>query len=100
MLDYIISKRALIDLEEIWVHSFENWSLEQADRYYNLIISEIEYICKHPYTGKSYSVIKEGYRASKVKSHLIFYKLSSTNNIEVIRILHGRMDIEQRMINK
>ena len=98
MLDYTISKRVLIDLEEIWVHSFENWSLEQADRYYNLIISEIEYICKHPYVGKSYSVIKEGYRASKVKSHLIFYKQSSTKNIEVIRILHGRMDIEQRII--
>ena len=100
MLDYTISKRALIDLEEIWVHAFENWSLEQADRYYNLIISEIEYICKHPYAGKLYSVIKEGYRASKVKSHLIFYKLSSTKNIEVIRILHDRMDIKQRIINE
>ena len=97
MLDYGISKKAQIDLEEIWVFTFNNWSLEQADRYYNLIISEIEYICEHPNSGKSYSFIKEGYKASKVRSHLIFYKLDSKENIEVIRILHQRMDIEQRI---
>jgi len=97
MLDYSISKKALIDLEEIWVFTYENWSIEQADRYYNLIISEIEYICKHPNSGISYSTIKDGYKASKVKSHLIFYKLDSKNSIEIIRILHQSMDIAQRI---
>jgi toxin ParE1/3/4 len=41
--------------------------------------------------------IKNGYRASKVKSHLIFYKTSSESEIEIIRILHERMDIENRL---
>jgi len=97
MPDYSISKNALIDLEEIWVYTFNNWSLEQADRYYNLIISEIEYICEHPNSGKSYLIIREGCKASKVRSHLIFYKLDSKENIQIIRILHQRMDIEQRI---
>ena len=97
MLDYSISKKALLDLEEIWVYTCKNWSLEQADRYYNLIIGEIEYICEHPNSGKSYSFIKEGYKASKVKSHLIFYKLDPKHNIHIIRILHQRMDVEQKI---
>lgn len=41
--------------------------------------------------------IKKGYRASKVKSHIIFYKVSKEDTIEVIRVLHERMDIENRL---
>jgi len=94
---YKISSQALIDLEQIWLYTFENWSIEQADRYYNLLISEMEYISQNQDSGKSMSHIKYGYRASKVKSHLIFYKTSSESEIEIIRILHERMDIENRL---
>lgn len=41
--------------------------------------------------------VKEGYRASEVKSHLIFYKTGIDNIVEVVRILHQRMDIENRL---
>ena len=41
---YIISEEALKDIDNIWLYTAENWSLEQADRYYNLILDEIEYI--------------------------------------------------------
>ena len=96
--NYSISKRALSDLEQIWLYTLENWSREQADRYYNLIIDEIENICKSPrVAGKSMEHIREGYRSSKVKSHLIFYRFSNEGVIEVIRILHEQMDIENRL---
>jgi toxin ParE1/3/4 len=94
---YKISNQALIDLEQIWLYTFKNWSIEQADRYYNLLISEMEYIGQNQDSGKSMSHVKYGYRASKVKSHLIFYKTSSESEIETIRILHERMDIENRL---
>ena len=44
MSEYIISEKALEDINNIWIYTAENWSVEQADRYYNLIIDEIEYI--------------------------------------------------------
>ena len=46
-LSFVISKRAISDLEEIWLYTVEKWSIEQADRYYNLIFDEITYICKN-----------------------------------------------------
>jgi toxin ParE1/3/4 len=73
------------------------WSLEQADRYYNLIFEEIEYICKNADAVKSMEHIRKEYRVSKIKSHLIFYRISSENIIEVIRVLHERIDIESRL---
>ena len=95
-LPFVISKKAVTDLEEIWLYTFENWSISQADRYYNLIFDEINFICKNSTAGKSMEHIRKGYRASKVKSHLIFYRVTN-NTIEVIRILHERMDIENRL---
>lgn len=92
-LPFFISKKAVSDLEEIWLYTVEKWSIELADRYYNLIFDEINYICKNIYAGKSMEHVRKGYRASKVKSHLIFYRVIN-NTIEVIRILHEQMDIE------
>lgn len=70
--------------------------MEQADRYYNLIFDEINYICKNINAGKSMEHVRKGYRATKVKSHLIFYRVLN-DTIEVIRILHEQMDIESRL---
>jgi len=94
---YFISEKANQDIEKIWLYTVENWSLEQADRYYNLILDEIEFISENFESGKSVDYIKKGYRASFVKSHIIFYKKSSRNIVEVIRVLHQRMDIENRL---
>lgn len=41
-MNYKISLEAKNDIEKIWLYTFENWSLEQADRYLNLIFTEIE----------------------------------------------------------
>ena len=79
------------------MYTYENWSLEQADRYYNLILDEIEFIAENSESGKSVNYIKKGYRASIVKSHIIFYKKSRKNIVEIIRIIHQKMDIENRI---
>ncbi len=93
-----ISVEAENDIENIWLYTFQTWSIEQADRYYNLILDEIEYLAANPYSGKSYAHIRNGYYCSKVKSHLIFYKLNTKENaLEIIRVLHQRMDIENRL---
>ena len=97
-MSYKISVKATEDIEAIWLYTFEHWSLEQADRYINLILDEIEYLADNPNSGKDFEHIRKNYRCSKVKSHLIFYRLADRQvDIEIIRILHQRMDIEHRL---
>ncbi len=48
---YRISKQAIEDLNDIWVYTFHKWSKEQADRYYDLIIGEIEFIADNYMIG-------------------------------------------------
>ena len=95
-MNFEISLEAAQDMEHIWLYTFERWSLEQADRYLNLIFDEIEYLSRHPRSGKDISYIRQNYRCSKVKSHLIFYRIAG-HAIEIIRILHERMDVENRL---
>jgi toxin ParE1/3/4 len=97
-MNYLISKEASKDLEKIWLYTFETWSQEQADRYFRLIMDEIDNIAKDPKVGKDQSGLREGYLSSKVKSHIIFYRMNEKKKvIEVIRILHQQMDIESRL---
>ncbi|MCT4665983.1 MAG: type II toxin-antitoxin system RelE/ParE family toxin [Flavobacteriales bacterium] len=94
-MTYKISEEAGNDLEKIWLYTLETWSMEQADRYFNLIMNEIEYLTSNPKSGKDYNDIRKGYYSSRIKLHFIFYKINSKREeIEIIRILHQRMDIE------
>ena len=95
---YRISKQAINDLNDIWVYTFREWSKEQADRYYTLIIEEIEFIAENYWTGKSLEQTRKNYRVTKVKSHLIFYGKLENDVVEVVRILHQRMDIKRRLL--
>ena len=95
-MKYRISSKALEDIDRIWLYTLENWSLEQADRYYNIILDEIEFIAENPNDGKDYNSVRKGYLRSKVKSHFIFYKFSSTE-LEIMRVLHESMDIPNRL---
>lgn len=95
---YKLSKEALNDLEQIWVYTLKKWSIQQADRYFGLIMNEIEYLSINPNHGKDYSHLRSGYFGSRIKSHLIFYKTNEeAGEIEIIRILHQRMDIDSRL---
>lgn len=97
MSTYIISEKALEDINNIWINTAEKWSVEQADRYYNLILDEVEYIAQKFEMARDFGKIRKSHRYSKVKSHLIFFKKNKNNEIEVIRVLLERMDIENRL---
>ncbi len=60
-MNFLISQLAGQDLENIWIHTCENWSEAQADRYFNLIMDEIEYISIKPDSGYDYSHVRKGY---------------------------------------
>lgn len=95
--NYRISKQAIKDLNDIWIYTFHKWSKEQADRYYHLIIGEIEFIADNFLTGKSAEQTRKDYRVTKIKSHLIFYRKTENEMVEIVRIIHQRMDIKKRL---
>ena len=96
-IKYRISEQAIDDLNDIWIYIFNKWSKEPADRYYDLIIQEIEFIAENYLIGKSAEQTRKNYRVTKLKSHLIFYRKVKNKIVEIVRILHQRMDIKKRL---
>lgn len=97
MAEYIKSEKALEDLNNIWIYTAENWSVEQANRYYNLIMDEIEFAVENFETMKDFGSVRKDYRYSKVKSHLVFCKRVENSEMGVVRILHEKMEIKNRI---
>ena len=93
-LEIKISSEVFLDLEKIWLYTLEKWSKEQADRYYKLIIDEFKFLKTNYNAGKSAEQIRSGYRVSFVKSHLVFYKIKNQQKLEILRVLHQSVNID------
>ena len=93
-LNYKISKLAKEDLENIWKFTKENWSTNQANKYFEGIIGQINKLTTNPEIGKSIEIVKSGSRVLKYKSHIIVYKVDE-DIIKVDRILHKKMNIKK-----
>jgi toxin ParE1/3/4 len=54
-------------------------------------------IAINPSLGRSYNEVKDEILGFRMNQHIIFYKLINSDVIEIIRILHGKMDLKSRL---
>ncbi len=97
MAKVLLRQKAIDDLNNIWDYTFEKWSAVQADKYYATIKLACQGIGHNPNIGKEYDGISQKLLGFKSGKHIIFYQSLSEDRIEVIRILHERMDLKNRI---
>jgi toxin ParE1/3/4 len=97
MAQYKLTNKAVEDLSKIWDYTFEVWSEQQADQYYDGLISNCQEIAENPDFGKKYDGISKQLLGVKANRHIIFYRTLNENYVEITRILHERMDIKKRI---
>ncbi len=97
MAKYELTNKAVEDLTGIWEYTIEKWSEQQADRYYNLLIDSCQDIANNPELGKNYDGITNDLFGLKTNRHIIFYRKRINQPIEITRILHGKMDLKNRI---
>lgn len=96
MPDVVKSPEAEADLEDIWLYSFEKWSEGQAERYYDELIDGINKLVDNPMLGKSREYVRRDYRSLPINRHVIYYRLQG-EAINIVRVLHERMDPERNL---
>ena len=100
MARYELTKKAVEDLSDIWDYTFDNWSENQADKYYKLLVESFEEIAKKQSIGRSYSEIMDNLMGLKVGRHIVFFRSIEKGKIEILRILHEQMDLKNRIEEK
>ena len=97
MAKVILRQEAIDDLNDIWEYTYENWSENQADKYYSSVKFAYNQIGQNPEIGRIYDEINENILGLKTGKHVIFYHKISSDEIEVIRILHEQMYLKNRL---
>lgn len=97
MPTFTLTNMAKADLKEIGHYTQNHWGREQRDQYLRMLDVSFQQLAANPLKGKDCSDIRNGYRKFAVGSHVIFYRQRLTDTIEIVRVLHGHMDIEARL---
>jgi toxin ParE1/3/4 len=97
MAKYILTNKAVEDLSTIWEYTYEVWSESQADKYYELVTSSFGEIVQNPKLGKNYDEIDKAIFGLRVGQHIVFYHVAQSGDIEILRILHQRMDLKNKI---
>jgi toxin ParE1/3/4 len=101
MAEYVLTKKAVADLAGIWEYTADVWSEAQADKYYTTIINACQELADNPQMGRAYISIAANISGFRVQRHIIFYRAGAKKagaSIEVIRILHEKMDLRNRIL--
>ena len=97
MAKYHLTRKAVQDLDAIWDYTLKTWSERKADEYYLSLVATFVEIAKRPcHLDREYIEIHSGLYRRSCHKHLVFYRLVENGDIEIVRILHERMDIASK----
>ena len=96
MPSFRLTERAKADLRTIGRYTQATWGREQRNRDLARLDASFHLLAREPHRGRACDDIRQGYRKYHVGRHLNFYR-ESPEGVEIIRILHDRMDIESHL---
>lgn len=92
MATFQLTNQAKNDLKAIAAYTQGKWGKAQRRIYIRQLDDAFHLMAETPDVGIACDYIRLGYRKFPVTSHVVFYRLLSEAHIEIIRILHKRMD--------
>ncbi|WP_433603730.1 type II toxin-antitoxin system RelE/ParE family toxin (plasmid) [Nocardia sp. CA-135953] len=97
MSRYLLSPAAQADLEQIWDYTAQRWDADQAEEYLRALQRAIERAAVNPRIGQACDEIRPGYLKLAAGSHMLFYRVTADGEVDVVRVLHQRMDIDRHL---
>lgn len=94
MTKFRISSAADADLRSIAEYTLTQWGAERRNSYFQRIFDAFTRLGDTPEISTNLESVREGYRKFPIGSHVIYHRTSATHSIEIIRVLHKRMDAE------
>jgi toxin ParE1/3/4 len=96
MAEYRLSPAAESDMEGIWRYTHRQWGIEQAQRYTDTLTAAFQELAVAPEAAPACDTIRRGYRRRRIPRHIVYFRRADYG-IEIVRVLHDRMDATQRL---
>ena len=87
--DYRLAPAAATDLEDIWLYTARNWSVEQADRYTDAPETVFETLVAMPEIARERPEFDPPVRVHPSAQHVIIYRIEA-DHLVILRVLGGR----------
>jgi toxin ParE1/3/4 len=95
-MKFKLTRKAKSDLDDIWNYTQIRWGAEQADIYIDILYNRFLWLTRNPSLWRQRDDIVEGLYSYHESSHIIFFRRYD-KGIEIVRILHGRMDVQRHL---
>ncbi|MCA9358517.1 type II toxin-antitoxin system RelE/ParE family toxin [Candidatus Kaiserbacteria bacterium] len=97
MGSFSLTEAAKADLKSITAYTQRRWGKEQRRIYAKQFDGAFHMLAESPEAGAACDFIKVGYRKFPNGSHIIFYRQLPDTEVEIVRILHKRMDLTRQL---
>jgi len=92
-----LSDPASRDLQAISEYTQSEWGAKQKMLYLNLMSKSFKTLSRSGNIGKPRNEIVPGLYSYSVKKHVVYFR-ETEEEFVIIRILHGRMDMEKQLL--
>ncbi|MEN8260722.1 MAG: type II toxin-antitoxin system RelE/ParE family toxin [Pseudomonadota bacterium] len=97
MAAFKLTSAAKGDLKRIAVFTERRWGKEQRNQYLRQLDAAFRELTENPGLGTRCDYIRPAYRKFPISSHVIYYRYSENDRVEIIRILHKHMDVSRAL---
>lgn len=81
------------DLVQIARYSEKTWGRAQRVSYLRQLDLLFHALADNPSLGRPCDDVRPGYFKHPEGSHIVYYRLGASGAVEIIRVLHKRMDV-------
>ncbi|MFC7049288.1 type II toxin-antitoxin system RelE/ParE family toxin [Emcibacter nanhaiensis] len=92
-----LTRKARDDLLSIGRHTARKWGRQQRNFYLKQLDAAFHRLAENPALAPCCDDIRPGYRKYLVGRHVIFFRPLDSNDIEIVRLLHVRMDVDRHL---
>lgn len=93
----IIAPAAKTDLKDIYQYGLRQWRQSQSDSYLESIKNQFWSLTEQPLMGIERPELLSEVRSLPIESHILFYRVTSSDKVEIIRVLHVRQDPQRHL---
>lgn len=92
---FSLTRLAKADLRDIARYTEKKWSRIQRKHYLKGMDEAFEILADSPKLGTGCDFIAEDLRKHPFQSHVIYYEPAQKTTIQIVRVLHKSMDVDQ-----